>query len=522
MKLYKVGPAANELLNALQVDAVIHTAGLVNLTDNPGLLHNVHVVGTQRVLRSCLRCDVRVFIHTSSVGAVVSGKVEYPAPGLKPEDVPTLDKTVGTSPNQHSSYYSLTKKLSEEAVLSVHHPQEFRVCILRLPAVYGYGDPLVAGRLMSGSIAGRVTPARSDTVTDFLYVKNAAHAHICAMKVLLRSATTPKASGKAYFITQGEAVLSNKFANDLLRVCRPNDGPMKHLPQPLAFGAAHITKFMFRLTSGGTMPHAPFWNLTPDSLYYAMNTIAVDGSEARRDLSYMPLFTREESYKDLHRVAVANDISPSQHIDWRPRSLSQNPVAAIFDRLAGPGMNGDEILLCFLALVVGMIHTVSELSHFENASNAQYALAISLAAINFPAIVQCATGASKRWYHEDGRLGDDLFIAILAEVFAQVWIVNKVFQPASSEMTFPFFRLWATTFTVLLGLVHTVPLYLQRPMAMLGVLYVYVINHWIAPRLPGLEWFPIALALKYLISHVPRHEPYNENAIAAKKKYEAL
>lgn len=52
--------------------AVCHTAGVVCLADDPGLLFNVHVVATQVVLRAARLAGVKAFVQTSSTGAITS------------------------------------------------------------------------------------------------------------------------------------------------------------------------------------------------------------------------------------------------------------------------------------------------------------------------------------------------------------------------------------------------------------------------------------------------------------------
>ena len=48
------------------VDGICHAAGVVCLMNNPNLLHNVHVVGTQRVLNAARASGVGAFVFTSS------------------------------------------------------------------------------------------------------------------------------------------------------------------------------------------------------------------------------------------------------------------------------------------------------------------------------------------------------------------------------------------------------------------------------------------------------------------------
>ncbi len=52
------------------------------------------------------------------------------------------------------------------------------------------------------------------------------------------------------------------------------------------------------------------------------------------------------------------------------------------------------------------------------------------------------------------------------------------------------------------------PLYLHRPVAMLGILLALLVNAYLIPPLVGFEWLMPALFVKIVYGHLVREEPY--------------
>ena len=93
------------------VDVVVHTAGVVCLLDDPGLLHNAHVVATANVVRAArLSTSVRALCFTSSSGAVTSPWLRTPQLRVPCDFTPPADFPF-------ASHYSRTKYLAERLAL---------------------------------------------------------------------------------------------------------------------------------------------------------------------------------------------------------------------------------------------------------------------------------------------------------------------------------------------------------------------------------------------------------------------
>ena len=52
------------------------------------------------------------------------------------------------------------------------------------------------------------------------------------------------------------------------------------------------------------------------------------------------------------------------------------------------------------------------------------------------------------------------------------------------------------------------PLYLRRPVAMLGILLALLVNAYLIPAVNGFEWLMPALFVKIVYGHLVQEEPY--------------
>lgn len=127
-----------------EAHAVIHTAGVVNLTADVAVTFNAHVVGTARVIAAARKAGVRFIVQTSSVGSVTSPHITNRSQANLPIDFipPEMNKETGLGFPFFSSYSS-TKFRSERMTLAANSPPErFRTLAVRLPMIYGLQDPM--------------------------------------------------------------------------------------------------------------------------------------------------------------------------------------------------------------------------------------------------------------------------------------------------------------------------------------------------------------------------------------------
>jgi nucleoside-diphosphate-sugar epimerase len=340
------------LLRSHAAHAVVHTAGVVQLRDDAGLLLNVNHGVTVALLQACQfeAPTVRALVLTSSASVVNNGR--GPSRLLRADDHPAPDPAA--SPRAFSTHYARSKALAEAATLGASAVGRrggcsggggggggkpcpgFHTCALRLPGVYGLGDPWMFGPLSKGKLAA--LPGDPRARVEMVYAENAAHAHACAVDRLLGEAAgddaddaaeahladkvgaTPAARkaeaedscrGRSFHVTNGEpdwpmgAFVA--CAVECFKVQQPS-GPPTPLPAAVSFVVVRLVEFGWWLLHGCVPCKShPAWDFTRAALGYMSfdGTLDTAGSEER--LGYTPLFGVKTSVEHIHaRWAAEN------------------------------------------------------------------------------------------------------------------------------------------------------------------------------------------------------------------------
>jgi hypothetical protein len=190
-------------------------------------------------------------------------------------------------------------------------------------------------------------------------------------------------------------------------------------------------------------------------------------------------------------------------IEWNPPSPRPGLLSE-WDKIVGPGQTRTEFLIIlitsglaglaapFYAQLTGLGWTTVQL------------IVAGLIAFDLTGgVVTNATASAKRWYHRPGQgwlqhLG---FIAIHA---LHIFLVAWLFRNGDWVYSFIYY-----TYLLAASLVITrVHLYLQRPIALLLFIGVFLINIYALPPVKGLEWFIPIFFLKLLVSHLIKEAPY--------------
>jgi len=176
------------------IDTVFHTAAVINtLTLAPKkereLIHGVNVQGTDNVIRACRELGIPRLVYTSSVNAVVEGRVVGG------------DESIGY-PQGKMDLYTTTKSAAEQAVLAADGPT-LSTCALRPGTIYGPTESQHFGRLARELKQGRLVAlvGNGKAQADNTFVDNLTSAHIAIAEHLAPGA---KVAGKAYFINDGQ------------------------------------------------------------------------------------------------------------------------------------------------------------------------------------------------------------------------------------------------------------------------------------------------------------------------------
>jgi len=265
------------------VDSVFHVAAKAGISGCYSDYYSTNVTGTANIIKACRKNNVKYLIYTSSASVVFNGA-----------DINGTDESL-PYPVNPLSYYTATKAMAEKLVLEADSPS-LRTLSLRPHLVYGTGDNHLFPRIRKQSESGRLRQiGNGRNLIDVSYIDNVIAAHLNAAEAL---ASNPEASGKAYFITNGEPVLLWDFLNEMLRMSglKPVS---KSIPVWAASAFAVLDEVIHKTIIRNREPFLTRFLVSELSLSHWF-----DISRARSLLSYNPMISNIEGLKETHRVEV--------------------------------------------------------------------------------------------------------------------------------------------------------------------------------------------------------------------------
>jgi len=265
----------DSLLPAVKgIDVVYHAAARVM----PGwgawkLFDSSIVKGTDNILRASVEAGVSRFLHVST--GTVHGK-------LCEGDTPVCESTPCDVLFCRDSYYDFAKLQGENVANNYHKEGKIQVSMVRIGAIYGPRDRLLADRLyrhMSMPII--VWPGQSNPKYSIVYVTDAADFAIIV-------ANSDRAQGEVYNVAPPYAVPLRTFAAALLKAMgKPK--PQVNMPYSVAYIWCTLMEEWSRLRHVQEMPY-----LTRSSLHFINKGVYLDGSKAKQELGWEPKVSLEE------------------------------------------------------------------------------------------------------------------------------------------------------------------------------------------------------------------------------------
>lgn len=245
------------------VEAVVHCAGAVGVWGSYAHFYQANVGVTENLIDACVEQGVRRLVHLSSPSVYFDGQAHV---GLKEEQLP----------RRFSDHYGKTKYLAEQRVFAAQ-ARGLEVLALRPRFVTGAGDTSIFPRLINMQRKGRLAIiGNGRNRVDFTSVDNLNAALLSALQ-----ASGP-ALGQVYNISNGEPVLLWEAVNYVLQ--RLDLPPLsRHLPYPLAYGAAALNEGLCRLLPGRPEP-----GLFRLGVAVMAKDFSLDISRARHYLDYQP------------------------------------------------------------------------------------------------------------------------------------------------------------------------------------------------------------------------------------------
>jgi sterol-4alpha-carboxylate 3-dehydrogenase (decarboxylating) len=273
---------------------VIHTASPQS-TATTATLIRTNIVGTQVLLRCAKSCsETRAFIYTSSDSAV------------EPTQTPlTEDKAKLYDEKHYVNPYGMTKAVADAAVQAANC-DELQTAIIRLPGIYGERDTNFIPQLVSSvrKKEHKMQIGQNKKLFEFVYVANAAEAHILAARALLNPKTAVGVAGEALFISDGRPEPFFDFA----RRCYAAIGsPVAQkevtvIPMPLMQAMASAGEWAYYIFTLGMVEPT----LRRRSIDHLNKGCCWSIEKARKRLGYVPVEDQDAAIRKSMQWAVAN------------------------------------------------------------------------------------------------------------------------------------------------------------------------------------------------------------------------
>jgi 2-alkyl-3-oxoalkanoate reductase len=213
------------------IDIVFHVAAKAGIWGSYKEYYSTNVLGTENIVRACREKEVKWLIYTSSASVVFSGS-----------DIEGSNESL-PCPSRPLSHYSATKALAEKYVLNADSAQ-LKTIALRPHIVLGEGDKHLVPRIIAQAKEGKLRRiGNGKNKIDITYIDNVVMAHLCAAEAIK---SNPEASGKAYFISNGEPVYLWDHINLILKDAGIKP-VTKSVPENVAYFFSALTEFFYKI-----------------------------------------------------------------------------------------------------------------------------------------------------------------------------------------------------------------------------------------------------------------------------------
>ena len=263
----------NEIKNIdMNIDCVIHAAALSTVWGKWQDFYDSNVLGTENVIKFCLKNNVIRLIYVSSP-SVYSAK--FDRFNIKEED---FDK------NNKLNFYIKSKILAENLINKIDN-QKLETVIIRPRGLFGIGDTSLVPRLINANSKIGI-PLFNDgkNIVDITCVENVAYSLRLAME-------KEEANGNIYNITNGDPTEFKNILDKLFTELEERANYRKMNINLMYFVASVIELFykLFRIYK------------EPMITKYTIATLGYSQSlnieKAKKDLGYNPKITLEEGIK---------------------------------------------------------------------------------------------------------------------------------------------------------------------------------------------------------------------------------
>ena len=259
-------------------DVVFHLAAKVGIWGDYDSYYSTNVTGTQNVINACKKQGVKGIIFTSASSVVFDGS-----------DLDGIDESY-PYPESHGSHYAATKAMAERLIIEANS-DTLKTISLRPHLVWGPYDAHVIPGILKRISSGRLRRiGDQEHFIDTTYIDNMTDALLLAMVAL---ESKPEATGKIFFITNGEPARVWDFVNSIIQIVG-HEPVQKKIPEKAAMFAAGVAEWFHKTFK---MKSEPF--ITRYAIKEMCTNHWFDISSAKEILGYTPRVSYAEGFKHL-------------------------------------------------------------------------------------------------------------------------------------------------------------------------------------------------------------------------------
>lgn len=267
---------STDLVEAMSgCDALVHAAADTDHGLPTKGQQKTNQEGTRRVFQAAQQAGIGRALHISSESVLADGR-----PIINADETWPL-------PRRPAGGYSRSKAAAEKTALSFNSAA-FNVMVVRPRFVWGRDDTTALPVLVQAARSGQMAWIDGGT-----YLTSTTHiANLC---VGIELALLKGAGGEVYFITDGAPVEFRHFISQILET-QGVAVPQKSVPRVLLRAMAVIGDGLGTISRGKLS--AP---LTVQSYATSAVEVTLDISKAKRELGYVPAFSRDAGLAELRQ-----------------------------------------------------------------------------------------------------------------------------------------------------------------------------------------------------------------------------
>ena len=245
-----------------EVDVVFHCASLTPVTVRHSKqdYHRVNVVGTENVIKGCVRRGVKRLLYTSSASVTVS---------KNPNELSCDVDESCEIPSEPLNVYVATKGIADQLVRDANGKNGLRTCVLR-PNAFVHS-------LFTAIDENSFCPAMNNFRLSIVAVEDVAHAHLLAEKKLSQEESASVVAGKAYNICDQKITIPEiaEF------IASEKKTSVTFIPFSLFSFLAFVNEVVYKVTGMVLIHESLSTNMT-------LKTHTYTSDHARRDLGWGP------------------------------------------------------------------------------------------------------------------------------------------------------------------------------------------------------------------------------------------